>query len=125
MSEPEDNSGSGFGYTEIIILVCIIGFIVWIAIPNFNHDGHNSPTLRCINNLRQIDGAINEWAMENGKTNGVIVTGNDIKPYLKLGPDGQLPKCPMGGKYVLGKIGVYPHVTCSLGTAVIPAHALP
>jgi hypothetical protein len=79
----------------------------------------------CINNLRQIDAAINEWALEKGKTNGTVVTENDIKPYLKLGPDGQLPKCPMGGKYIFGKVGNIPQVTCSLGTTVTPAHVLP
>jgi|GEM_PF-1663942 len=72
----------------------------------------------CINNLRQIDGAINEWALEKGKAKGAVVTEADIKPYIKLDASGNLPKCPAGGKYTLGKVGEVP--TCS-----IPGHALP
>ena len=72
----------------------------------------------CINNLRQIDAAKQEWALEKGKPNGTVVTEADIKPYIKLDPNGNLPKCPSGGKYTIGKVGELP--TCS-----IPGHALP
>jgi hypothetical protein len=69
----------------------------------------------CINNLRQIDGAKNEFALEKGKANGTVVTEDDIAPYIK---GGVLPTCPSGGKYTIGKVGETP--TCS-----IPGHALP
>jgi hypothetical protein len=72
----------------------------------------------CINNLRQIDAAKNEFALEKGKKNGDPVTEADIKPYIKLDASGNLPKCPAGGKYTIGKVGELP--TCS-----IPGHALP
>ncbi|HEY1718269.1 MAG TPA: hypothetical protein VGH42_08250 [Verrucomicrobiae bacterium] len=72
----------------------------------------------CINNLRQIDGAKNEWALEKGKKAGDAVTEADIKPYIKLDADGNLPKCPSGGTYTIGKVGENP--ACS-----IPGHALP
>jgi outer membrane lipoprotein-sorting protein/predicted RNase H-related nuclease YkuK (DUF458 family) len=72
----------------------------------------------CINNLRQIDAAKNEWALEKGKANGTAVTEDDIKPYIKLDADGNLPKCPSGGTYTIGKVGEKP--TCS-----IPGHQLP
>ena len=69
----------------------------------------------CINNLRQIDGAKNEWALEKGKKAGDAVTEADITPYLK---SGKLPTCPSGGTYTIGKVGENP--TCS-----IRGHALP
>ena len=69
----------------------------------------------CINNLRQIDAAKNQWALEKGKSNGTACTEADIKPYLT---GGGLPKCPAGGKYTIGKVGEIP--TCS-----IAGHALP
>jgi outer membrane lipoprotein-sorting protein len=69
----------------------------------------------CINNLRQIDAAKNEFALEKGKTNGAAVTEADITPYL---PGGKLPTCPSGGTYTIGKVGENP--TCS-----IPGHELP
>lgn len=72
----------------------------------------------CINNLRQIDAAKNEFALENKKTNGYVVTEDDIKPYIKLDANGNLPKCPAGGKYVIGKVGESP--TCSIDGHVLP-----
>jgi outer membrane lipoprotein-sorting protein len=72
----------------------------------------------CINNLRQIDGAKNEFALEKRKAIGAAVTEADIKPYIKLDASGNLPKCPAGGKYAIGKVGELP--TCS-----ISGHALP
>jgi outer membrane lipoprotein-sorting protein len=75
----------------------------------------NSQRNVCINNLRQIDAAKSEFALEKGKANGTVVTEDDITPYLK---GGILPTCPSGGKYTIGKVGETP--TCS-----IPGHALP
>jgi outer membrane lipoprotein-sorting protein len=72
----------------------------------------------CINNLRQIDAAKNEFALEKGKKLGDPVTADDIKPYIKLDAYGNLPKCPAGGTYTIGKVGENP--TCS-----IPGHELP
>jgi outer membrane lipoprotein-sorting protein/DNA-directed RNA polymerase subunit RPC12/RpoP len=69
----------------------------------------------CINNLRQIDAAKNEFALEKGKKNGDDVAEADITTYLK---GGILPTCPSGGTYTIGKVGDKP--TCS-----IPGHALP
>ena len=72
----------------------------------------------CINNLRQIDAAKNEWALEKNKAKGTAVTEADIKPYLKPDASGNLPKCPAGGKYTIGNVGELP--VCS-----IPGHVLP
>lgn len=72
----------------------------------------------CINNLRQIDAAKNQWALEQRKKNGDMVTEADITPYIKLDASGNLPKCPAGGKYAIGRVGTTP--TCS-----IPGHLLP
>ena len=72
----------------------------------------------CINNLRQIDGAKNEFALEKGKKKGDPVTEADIKPYLKLDANGNLPKCPAGGKYTIGKVGEPP--TCSIAGHTLP-----
>jgi len=125
MSEPKEKSNPAFGFREIFIVVCLIGIFALIAIPNFVSNGRNSPggkSNACINNLRRIDAAKNEWASENGKTNGAVVTENDLKPYIKLDSRGNLPKCPSGGTYTIGKIGEPP--TCSLGTTVNPPHVL-
>jgi hypothetical protein len=69
----------------------------------------------CINNLRQIDAAKNQWALENSKSLGAVPTEQDIAAYLK---DNVIPVCPGGGAYTIGAVGVSP--TCS-----IPGHVLP
>ena len=74
--------------------------------------------------MKQIDGAINEWALEQGKTKGTVVAGNDIKPFIKLNSKGNIPDCPSGGKYTYGKVGDTPQISCSLSTAN-PPHKLP
>ena len=103
---------------EIMIVVAIIGLLAAIAIPNFIKARATSQQNACINNLRQIDAAKMQWALENGKANGTPVTEADITPYLGPGPNGTVPKCPAGGKYTIGKVGEVP--TCS-----IPDHVLP
>jgi chromosome segregation ATPase len=69
----------------------------------------------CLNNLRQIDAAKNQWALENNKTSDAMPTVQDLLPYLR---DQIFPVCPSGGTYTIGAVGVAP--TCS-----IPGHALP
>jgi RNA polymerase sigma factor (sigma-70 family) len=72
----------------------------------------------CINNLRMIDSAKQQWALEFHKTANDTPTMDDIKPYLGRGPEGEIPVCPDGGVYIIGKVGEKP--TCS-----IPGHVLP
>jgi regulator of replication initiation timing len=69
----------------------------------------------CINHLRQIDAAKQEWALETDQTDGTIPTALELLPYLK---DGIFPACPSGGTYTINAVGVPP--TCS-----IPGHVLP
>ena len=70
----------------------------------------------CINNLRQIDGAKQEWALENHKTNAdQVVTWKDIMPYI--GTSGRRQWCSSGGVYRIGTLGTAP--TCS-----VPGHKL-
>jgi hypothetical protein len=102
----------------------IVGCL-FFGIPRFIKAHSTSCCNSCINNLRQIDGAINEWAVEQGKANGTMVTDNDIKPYIKLDAQGNIPKCPDGGIYTYGKVGDRYQVTCSLSTNAEQPHVLP
>jgi ABC-type transport system involved in multi-copper enzyme maturation permease subunit len=103
----------------LIVLPLGIGIFTLVVFPNFIRARSVSSANPCLNNLRQIDAAKQEWALENGKTNGVV-TANQLTNYLY---DGIMPKCPSGGEYTIGKIGEPP--TCSLGTTVNPPHVLP
>ena len=72
----------------------------------------------CINHLRQMDAAKNQWALENSKTADAVPTERDIAPYIKLDADGNLPKCPAGGVYTLNAVSASP--TCSIAGHVLP-----
>jgi competence protein ComGC len=110
-----------FGFLEISVLVLVIAFIVLVSVPNYV-GSRISPSNACINNLRIIDAAKQEWAIENKITNGeTVVTEAQILNYL--GRVGKMPKCPSGGKYTIGKLSEVP--TCSLGTNISQGHILP
>ena len=56
-----------------------------IAIPNFIKARETAQRNACINNLRQIDAAKQQWALENGKKDGDVPTRSDLAPYLRGG----------------------------------------
>jgi prepilin-type N-terminal cleavage/methylation domain-containing protein len=82
----------GFTLVEIMIVVAIIGLLAAIAIPNFVKARTTAQKNACINNLRQIDGAIQQWALENKKDTSAPVAETDVTPYLK-----NSVVCPSGG----------------------------
>ena len=113
---------AGFTLVEIMIVVAIIGLLAAIAIPNFIKARATSQTNACINNLRQIDGAIQQWALENNKSGTDSVGSASVTPYLGRGTAGQFPTCPAGGAYTLTTVAAKP--TCSKST-LTPPHQLP
>jgi prepilin-type N-terminal cleavage/methylation domain-containing protein len=99
----------GFTLIEIMIVVLIIGILLAIAVPNFMHARETSRAKACVANLKQVDAAKEQWAMDNNANNGDAVVDAEVNAYIK----GGAPTCPSGGTYTYGAVGTDP--TCSIG----------
>ena len=117
---------AAFTLVEIMIVVAIIGLLAAIAIPNFVRARTQSQMNACINNLRQIDGAIQQWALETKQAANAAVTPADVVPYLK-----SPAICPSAGAGAQGLAGFQASYTLTTVSnsplcAIVPStHMLP
>lgn len=103
---------AGFTLVEIMIVVAIIGLLAAIAIPNFVKARETAQKNACVNNLRQIDGAKDQFALETGAATGGACTIDNVTEYLR-----NTPTCPVGkAAYTVNVIGTAPQ--CASSAAV-------
>src|SRR5512140_2862170 len=83
---------SGFTLIEIMIVVALVGLLATIATPTWVKARTSSQASTCINNLRQVDAAVQQWALDNKTAPLSPVNFDDISGYLK-----HTVTCPAGG----------------------------
>ena len=91
-------------------IYCVLAYIfMWPpVVTRYNPPWSAHP---CLNHLRCVDAAINQFALEHNKHAGDSVTWNDLTPYIKLNSKGEIPGCYLGGQYKITIVGEKP--TCS------------
>jgi prepilin-type N-terminal cleavage/methylation domain-containing protein len=75
----------GFTLVEIMIVVAIIALLAAIAVPGFLRARKRSQATRILNDLRMIDSAVDQYAIETNRTTGATVNVSDWTNYLKKG----------------------------------------
>ena len=104
ISEYSDEFNSDYSYEQVTFYQ-LIRYAAYLDTPaSFN---------ACINNLRQIDGAKQQWALETKAHSDATPSWNDIKPYFGRSTNNSLiPRCKHGGIYTIGSVANAP--TCSI-----------
>ncbi len=79
------NNKRGFTLVEIMIVVAIISLLAAIAVPNFLRARKRSQATRVLEDLRILDNALDQYALETNKISGSTVNFSDLKNYIKTG----------------------------------------
>lgn len=110
----------GFTLLELMIVLAIISLLAAITVPNMIHARTTAQVNDCVSNLRQVDAAVQQWAIENNAGVGALVTSGNIIPYLGRGSSGSLRSvfCPadmtkqFDNSYIISDTGTKP--ACAL-----------
>ena len=109
----------GFTLVEIMIVVAIIALLAAIAVPGFLRARKRSQASRIINDLRLIDSAVDQYAIETNKKSGDSVAVTDWTNYLKKGTNLYTTgKDILGNDYNAQKVDSLPSVPALSKTAL-------
>ncbi len=99
-----------------MVAIVLVTVAIALAVPNYTSPPRRNISLfnACINNLRQLDGAAEQWRLENNRETIEFPTLVQASIYIK----GGIPTCPANGVYAFKGTNGLP--TCS-----IPGHVLP
>lgn len=115
---------AGFTLVEIMIVLAIIGLLAAIAIPNYVTARTTSQKNACINNLRQLDGAVQQYALEYKQSPSAPVTLTDATPYLKSPITCQAGGTTIADSYSVTDVSTLPTCIAPGGTSG-NGHVLP
>ena len=121
MSDDEAPRGSSSGWEAWVftVLFLIFATVAGYETLNFIAKGRAPARASCIANLKQIDGAVQQWALENKKTatDTYSLSDSTLLAYMK---GSALPVCPDRGRYLPGT-SVADSPRCSIGG---PGHTI-
>src|SRR4051812_40235316 len=119
---------SGFTLVEIMIVVAIIALLAAIAVPSFLRARKRSQATSTLETLRMVDGAKDQYAIENAKGPTVTPAPADLAPYVKTGSKlytlliaGTAPQDALGGTIAVNTIDTPPTVAAATKTALADA----
>lgn len=110
---------TGFTLVEIMIVVAIIALLAGIAVPGFLRARKRSQASRILNDLRLIDSACDQYAIETNKLSGATVAVVDWTNYMKKGSVlYNTGKDLFSHDYGLQSVDSLPHVPATTKTAL-------
>ena len=119
MTKPSFQKQVGFTLVEIMIVVAIIALLAAIAVPGFLRARKRSQASRIINDLRLVDSAVDQYAIENAKLTGAAVAITDWTKYLKAGTNLYLTANDiLGNSYGPQTVDSLPHVPAASKTSL-------
>src|SRR3984893_10162072 len=119
MNTSAAKSHKGFTLVEIMIVVAIIALLAAIAVPGFLRARKRSQASRIINDLRLIDSACDQYAIETNKTSGAPVAISDWTNYLKKGTNLYVTGVDiLGNSYGPQTVDSFPSVPAASKTAL-------
>jgi prepilin-type N-terminal cleavage/methylation domain-containing protein len=93
---------AGFTIVELMIVVAVIGLLASIAMPSYSRARQNAQINSIGNNLRLLEAAKAQCALDNRLSTGQTIAMNDLTPYLR---SNQLPKPVVGETYSIAGAG--------------------
>ncbi len=109
---------ASFGGRDTLASMAVMPVAVMaaVALPAFTQARQTATRAACLNNVRQMDMAKEQWAIDKDKHTGDVPTANDLAPYLK-----NPLVCPLGGRYTIGPVGRPPRCSLPEHTPAPPA----